>query len=92
MDKILNKFSKDASSVARTPLDINLHMSKNKGESVSQLEYSKVIGSLMYLMSCIRPDITYTISKLSRYTSNPNDDHWKVIIRVLRYLRYTCDY
>ena len=35
MDKILNKFSKDDSGVARTPLDVNLHMSKNKGESVS---------------------------------------------------------
>ena len=92
MDKILNKFSKDDSGVARTPLDVNLHMSKNKGESVSQLEYSRVIGSLMYLRSCTRLDIAYTVSKLSRYTSNPNDDHWKGIIRVLIYLRYTRDY
>ena len=75
MDKILNKFSKDDSGVVRTPLDVNLHMSKNKGESVSQLEYSRVIGSLMYLMSCTRPNIAYTISKLSRHTSNPNDNH-----------------
>ena len=92
VDKILNKFSKDDSSVARTPLDVNLHMFKNKVESLSQLEYSRVIGSLMYLMSCTRPDIAYTVSKLSRYMSNPNDDHWKGIIRVLRYLRYTRDY
>ena len=92
VDKIINKFSKDDSGMEKTPLDVNLHMSKNKGESVSQLEYSRVIRSLMYLMSCTRPDIAYTFSKLSRYTSNPNDDHWKGIIRVLRYLRYTCDY
>ena len=92
VDKILNKFSKDDSGVTRTPLDVNLHMSKNKGESVFQLEYSRVIESLMYLMSCTRLDIAYTVSKLSRYTSNPNDDHWKGIKRVLRYLRYTRDY
>ena len=30
VDKILNKFSKDDSGVARTPLDVNLHMSKIK--------------------------------------------------------------
>ena len=84
VDKILNKFSKDDSGVARTPLDVNLHMSKNKGESVSQLEYSRVTRSLMYLMSCTRPDIAYIVSKLSRYTSNPNNDHQKGIIRVLR--------
>ena len=35
VDKILNKFSRDDFGVARTPLDVNLHMSKNKGESVS---------------------------------------------------------
>ena len=43
-------------------------------------------------MSCTRSDIASTVSKLSRYTSNPNDDHWKGIIRVLRFLRYTRDY
>ena len=40
-------------------------------------------------MNCIRSDIAYTVSKLSRYTSNPRVEHWKIIIRVLRYLRFT---
>ena len=31
-------------------------------------------------------------SKLSRYRSNPGVDHWKAIIRVLKYLRYTQNY
>ncbi|KAL5788667.1 hypothetical protein ACOSP7_005616 [Xanthoceras sorbifolium] len=61
-----------------------LHLSKNKGESISQLEYSRVIGSLMYLMSCTRPDIAYAVSKLSRYTSNPGADHWKSIVRPMK--------
>ena len=89
MDKILEKFNKDDSGVARTPLDNSLHLSKNRGDDISQVEYSRVIESLMYLMSCTRPDIAYTISRLSRYTSNPSADHWKAIVRVLRYLRYT---
>ncbi|KAK8624299.1 hypothetical protein V6N13_065646 [Hibiscus sabdariffa] len=46
----------------------------------------------MYLMSCTRPDIAFTISSLSRFTSNPSENHWKAIVRVLRYLRYTRDY
>ena len=61
-------------------------------ESVSQVEYSRIIGSLMYLMSCTRPDIAYAVSKLSRYTSNPGAKHWQGIIRVLKYLRFTRDY
>ena len=68
VDKILEKFNKDDSGVARTPLDNSLHLSKNRREGISQVEYSRVIGSLMYLMSCTRPDITYMVSRLSRYT------------------------
>ncbi|GJW68700.1 putative reverse transcriptase domain-containing protein [Tanacetum coccineum] len=38
---------------------------------------------------CTRPDIAYSICKLSRYTSNPSQDHWKAIERVLGYLKRT---
>lgn len=85
VDKILDKFNRDDSGIARTPIDISQHLSKNRGENVSQVEYARVIDSLMYLMSCTRPDITFTVSRLSRFTSNLGDDHWKVIVRVLRY-------
>lgn len=75
IDKILEKFNKNNSSIAKTLLNVNLHLSKNKGKNVSQVEYSMVIESLLYLMSCTRPNIIYTISKLSKYTSNPSINH-----------------
>ena len=59
----------------RTLVDVNLHLTKNKGQGISQLEYSRIIGSLMYIKNCTRPDIVYFVSKLSRYTSNPEEDH-----------------
>ena len=74
---ILEKFNKNDSGISRTLVDTNLHLSKNKGESVSQLEYSRVIGSLIYLTSCTRLEIVNAVSKVSRYTSNPGIDHWK---------------
>ena len=86
---ILGKIGKDDSNIARTQVDVTQHLSKNNGESVSQVEYSRVIGSLIYLMSCIRPDIAYAFSKLSSYTSNPGAKHWQGIMRVLKYLRFT---
>ena len=89
IEKILKNFKQDDSSPTRTPLDVNLHLSKNNGKSISQQEYAQAIGSLMYVMNCTRPDIAYAVNKLSRYISNPGSDHWKAIVRVLRYLKYT---
>ena len=92
IEKILKKFKQNDSSPMRTPVDVNLHLSKNNGKSFSQQEYAQAIDSLMYVMNCTRPDIANTVSKLSRYTSNLGPDHWKAIVRVLRYLKYTQNY
>jgi len=46
----------------------------------------------MYLASATHPDISFVISKLSRFTSNPRDDHWRGIDRVIRYLKATMSY
>ena len=91
-DNILGKFDKDNSGISRTPVHVTLHLSKNKGGSVSQVECSRVIGSLMYLMSCTRHDIAYAVSKLSSYMGNLGAKHWQGIMRVLKYLRFTHDY
>jgi hypothetical protein len=57
-----------------------------------QLRYSQIIGSLMYLASATRPDISFAVSKLSRFVSNPGDDHWHALKRVMCYLKGTTNY
>jgi hypothetical protein len=51
-----------------------------------------MIGSLMYLASATRPDISFAVSKLSQFTSNPEDDHWRALERVMHYLVGTMEY
>ena len=46
----------------------------------------------MYLASATRPDISFAISKLSRFVSKPGDVHWHALARVLRYLKGTASY
>ncbi|GJR98879.1 zinc finger, CCHC-type containing protein [Tanacetum coccineum] len=75
-----------------TPMDTSEKLMPNNGQAVSQLEYSRVIGCLMYAMTCTRPDIAFVVGKLSRYTSNPGTQHWQAIQRVLKYLKKTMDY
>ncbi|GKE94552.1 zinc finger, CCHC-type containing protein [Tanacetum coccineum] len=75
-----------------TPMDISEKLMPNNGQVVSQLEYSRVIGCLIYAMTCTRHDIAFAVSKLSRYTSNPSTHHWQEIQMVLKYLKKTIDY
>ena len=89
IDKVLDKFKYLNFKGVKTPMDLNLALAKNKGESESQVDYAKVLGCLMYIMNCTRPDIACAISKLSRYTSNLNKTHWMAMRRVLGYLKHT---
>ena len=72
-----------------TPYDLSIHLKKNRGSPVAQSEYAKIIGSVMFLMNCTRPDIAYAVSRLSRYTDNPAYEHWNALTRLLRYLKGT---
>ena len=46
----------------------------------------------MYLASATRPDISFAMIKLSRFVSNPGDEHWKALERVTHYLKGTTSY
>ena len=72
---------------ANTTFDVSTKLAENSGRSVSQFDYASAIGSLMYAMHYTRPDIAFSVCKLSRYTSNPSTEHWRAIGRVLGYLK-----
>nr|GEZ80134.1 hypothetical protein [Tanacetum cinerariifolium] len=59
-------------------MDTSKKLMPNNGQAISQLEYSRVIGCLMYAITSTRSDITFVVGKLSRYTSNPGytDANW----------------
>ena len=46
----------------------------------------------MHLINFSRPDITYAVCRLSRYTYNPNNDHWNALGRLIKYSRGTMNY
>ena len=53
--------------------------------------YLSVIGALMYLANCTRPDIAFFVNLLARYSSAPTKRHWNGIQHILRYLSETSD-
>jgi hypothetical protein len=56
---------------------------------MSKISYDTAVGSLMYLMTCTRPDISLAIGKVSRYMSNPSKVNWEAVKWILRSLKGT---
>jgi hypothetical protein len=48
-----------------------------------------MVGSLMYLMTCTRPDIAHTVQRLSRHLHDPRVPHLVGAKRLLRYVKGT---
>jgi hypothetical protein len=65
VEKVLSHFGYKDSKPSLTPYDHSLVLRKNKRIDRDQLGYSQMIGSLMYLASVTRPDISFVVSKLS---------------------------
>nr|GEV16547.1 hypothetical protein [Tanacetum cinerariifolium] len=51
-----------------TPMNTSEKLMPNNGQAISQLEYSMMIGCLMYAMTYTRPDIAFVVGKLSSLT------------------------
>ena len=52
-------------------------------------DYQSIIGGLMFAAICTRPDIAFAVNRLSRYCSNPTQEHHAAAKRILRYLKGT---
>jgi hypothetical protein len=89
VENVLSRFGYSKCEPAPIPYDPSKLFKKNRRISRDQLRYSQIIGSLMYLASATRPDISFVVSKLSRFVSNPEDDHSRALERVLHYLKDT---
>ena len=48
-----------------------------------EVPYLSVIGPLMYLTTCTRPNIAFPINLLARYSSAPTRRHWNGIKHIL---------
>jgi hypothetical protein len=79
----------NATTIA-TPLeDTKLELNADPLDVGRQKWYQFIVGSLMWISQLLRPDITFAVGLLSRFSHNPSEDHLRVSKRVLRYLKGT---
>lgn len=87
-EKILKKYKLWSANSSSTPMEEGLD--PQKPDSCEEgLDFQGIIGSLMYLAVCTRPDISFSVTKLSQYNTAHNEEIFKYAKRVLRYLKGT---
>ncbi|CAI5534769.1 unnamed protein product [Closterium sp. Naga37s-1] len=90
VQQVLQRFRFTYSSPQPTPLPTGHSLSAlPSDESVEPSgPYPELVGCLMYLMTCTRPDLAYPLSILARYVApgRHRKEHMDAAKRVLRYL------
>ena len=91
VDKILERFQMEDCKPRSTPCEQKLNYSENADMMIDVRKYREAVGSLIYLTVCTRPDLSFIVSKLSQYFSEPTEEQWVTVKHVLRYLKGTVD-
>ncbi|CAI7788432.1 unnamed protein product [Closterium sp. NIES-54] len=87
---VLQRFAFQFSSPQPTHLSTSHSLSAPPSEEFVEPSgpYPELVGCLMYLMTCTRPDLAYPLSLLDRYVApgRHRKVHWDAAKMVLRYL------
>ena len=92
ISKIADDFKLTNSKPRNTPMHISDNLkaaSEREIEECRSLPYREIIGCLNYVCTVSRPDIAYSLSKLARYLTAYNRQHWNAAKSVLKYLLTT---
>ena len=99
IDEILTKYSMQDSKKGFVPFRVGKSLSSSQRpktnaeiERMRGIPYASAMGSLMYAMLCTRPNIYFAVGMVSRYQSDPDEEHWIAVKHILKYLRRTRDY
>lgn len=99
INTITERFNQANARDTMNPCDPSVKLSKancpkddEEKERMSKKPYRSLVGCLMYVAQCTRPDVAYAVTHLSRFMENPGQEHWLAAIKILRYLKTTSDY
>jgi len=98
IDKIVSSTGLEQSNLNWTPAAQATLGIDPDGEPMDSTEpgylwsYRSVVGMLLYLSTNTRPDITFAVSQVCRFTHAPKKSHAIAVKMIVRYLRRTRDF
>ena len=85
-DKFHEIVRRDA-ELFKTPAYPNTTLSKHHGDAVMLTDYRSLVGKCMYYTTKIGPECVNAARELAQHMSNPGQEHWKALERLIGYLR-----
>lgn len=93
IDDILQRFGMQDSKGKATPMlpgeRLDADVAGPYLEDGDRSRYQSAVGALNYLCCMTRPDLAFTMSILSKFNQNPQEQHHLVLQRTMRYLKET---
>ena len=91
--RIAEKFGVQYCKDVHTPADSNSKLVKiPDGEVfVPKFPYRELVGALMYVATCTRPDIAHAVGEVAKFCEKYGKSHWAAAKRILKYLKTTQD-
>ncbi|GAA5982777.1 hypothetical protein JCM11641_007785, partial [Rhodosporidiobolus odoratus] len=87
---VLDRFFPDGLSPIATPLESDYSsISPASEDERCSRPYRELLGALVYLSACTRPDLAFSLSFASRFAACPAERHWNLLTRICRYLSGT---
>lgn len=92
ISRMLCRFKMKNCRSIKLPMNSSVKLSELKNEEKvieKRFLYREAVGSLNYVALVSRPDISYFVNTLARFSNNPSELHWKAVKHVMRYLKDT---
>ena len=90
--ELVSRYGMKESKTKSVPMSTCIQLKQATEDNLLDREafpYSELVGSLLYLSVCTRPDISQAVGFLARNMAKPSMEHWTAAKGVLRYIAGT---
>jgi len=89
---LLAKANMENANSMASPMASSTKLSKFGSNQVHDATYFRSIVDALQYATITRPEISYSVNKVCQFLSNPLEEHWKAVKRILRYLKGTINH
>jgi hypothetical protein len=93
VSEVLTLANMQSARKVTTPLDPSVkYVQEGEPLDTRTYPYNTVLGKLLFISVCTRPDIAHAVNVLTRFMQKPTMMHWKGLMHVCRYLYHSKDW